>query len=133
MEPKIVWRKISRQEWLNDIPDLIYYLKKAYNFYYNENVLVKTNDIKELVLRKHKKNKHKIIAYYNSYSYMYYLVVYCRDRIDIYYCDEYQGANWSVIKYFLNKFSLASKKAGNEDYEEEQLFTSEVVNSGRVQ
>ena len=51
-------RKLTKDEWLKEMPDLIYKLKKNYGFYYSGCFRI-SKDILEIT--KNKKHKHKII------------------------------------------------------------------------
>lgn len=143
MEQAIKLIPIGRKEWLKEIPDKIKTLKKGYNFYFNCSFANITNNIKEVAQKNYIKNKHKIVLYNNRKSQDWYLVVYAKKCISIYWCSEYKypqniiytdeygnptgttgnHSQWSAIKRFINKFSLAYEEAVNE--QEKELSTNQ--------
>ena len=105
---------LSKEEWLNDIPKLIYDLKLNYNFYFSGFYTRIKKDILEIV--KNPKNKHKISIYNKDNRF--WLVVYKKGVPDIYYTAEYKkDTNNSRISYFMKKFRKSYEKAESE-YEE---------------
>lgn len=105
---------LNKEQWLNEMPKLIYNLKLNYNFYFSGFYTKIRRDILEVV--KNPKNKHKI-AIYNKDN-RFWLVVYKKGSPDIYYTAEYKkDTNNNRISYFIRKFRKSYKKA-EEEYEE---------------
>ena len=99
---------LSKEEWLNDIPKLIYNLKLNYNFYFSGFYTKIKKDILEIV--KNPKNKHKISIYNKDNRF--WLVVYKKGVPDIYYTGEYKkDTSSSRINYFMRKFRKSYKNA----------------------
>lgn len=120
-EVEIKFIKQTRLEWLQNVPEEIYHLVKNYNFYFAKVGYGYSNlsrDIVELVLEKHSKNKHKIILYNSRPKNTWYLVIYTKHRIDIYYTNEI-AESWSRVKYFINKFQKAAERAKDDRLKEE--------------
>ena len=100
--------KLSKDEWLSEIPKLIYNLKLNYNFYFNGFYTKIKRDILEII--KNPKHKHKI-AVYNKDN-RFFLVVYRKGSPDIYYTAEYKkDTSNSRINYFMRKFKKSYKQA----------------------
>lgn len=105
---------LNKEDWLNDMPKLIYNLKLNYNFYFSGFYTRIKKDILEII--KNPKNKHKISIYNKDNRF--WLVVYKKESPDIYYTAEYKkDTNNSRISYFMNKFRKSYEKAESE-YEE---------------
>ena len=105
---------LSKEEWLNEIPKMIYNLKLNYNFYFSGFYTRIKKDILEII--KNPKNKHKISIYNKDNRF--WLVVYKKESPDIYYTAAYkQDTNNSRISYFMKKFRKSYDKAESE-YEE---------------
>lgn len=111
-------KEFKKDEWLTEIPKLIYKLKKDYGFYYSGFKINIRKDILDVI--NPKKHKHKIVLYNKEGKF--FLVVYRKNDTVIYYTNEYkQDTKYNRIKYFLNKFSDAYKKAEKEL--EDELFS----------
>lgn len=122
-------RTLNKEEWLNEMPQLIYNLKRNYNFYFSGFYVTITKDILDIV--KNPKNKHKISIYKRANDNRFFLVVYRKGSPDIYYTAEYKNDTSSNrIRYFMKKFEKSYKKAEAEY--EEQLYTNRVVDTRRV-
>lgn len=120
--------KLNKEQWLTEMPKLIYKLKFNYNFYFNGCYSIIKKDILEIV--KNQKNKHKISIYNKDNRF--FLVVYRKGSPDIYVCTEYKNdTNSNRIKYFMKKFGKSYRKA--EEAYEEQIYTNNVVNTRRIQ
>ena len=105
---------LNKEEWLNDLPKLIYDLKLNYNFYFSGFYTKIKKDILEII--KNPKNKHKISIYNKDNRF--WLVVYKKESPDIYYTAEYKkDTSNSRISYFMKKFRKSYEKAESE-YEE---------------
>ena len=100
--------KLTKEQWLNDIPELIYKLKKDYNFYFSGFYARINKDILEAV--NPTKHKHKIVLYNRGQRF--FLVVYKKSDFDIYFTNEYEkDEKNNRIKYFIKKFRRVYKKA----------------------
>ena len=105
---------LNKEDWLNDMPKLIYNLKLNYNFYFSGFYTRIKKDILEII--KNPKNKHKISIYNKDNRF--WLVVYKKESPDIYYTAEYKkDTNNSRISYFMKKFRKSYEKAES-DYGE---------------
>lgn len=119
--------EIKKDQWLKEVPQLIYNLKVNYNFYFSGFYTHINRDILEIV--KNPKNKHKISIYNRNNRF--FLVIYKKAGPDIYYCNDYKEAKQSTINYFMRKFRKSYNKA-EADYEE-QIYSDWMANSGRIQ
>lgn len=108
-------RKLTREKWLKEMPELIYKLKKDYNFYYNRHYNFITKDIIELTNKS--KLTHRIVLYTKDQRF--FLVVYSKKGPSIYYTDDYVTSKWPVIRYFIRKFVKFYDKADKDRFEEE--------------
>ena len=107
-------KTLNKEEWLSEIPELIYNLKLNYNFYFSGFYTRIKKDILEII--KNPKNKHKISIYNKDNRF--WLVVYKKESPDIYYTAEYKkDTSNSRISYFMKKFRKSYEKAESE-YEE---------------
>ena len=107
-------KTLNKEEWLSEMPKLIYNLKLNYNFYFSGFYTRIKKDILEIV--KNPKNKHKISIYTKDNRF--FLVVYGKGSTDIYYTAEYKkDTNDSRISYFMKKFRKSYEEAEKE-YEE---------------
>ena len=105
---------LNKDEWLNDMPKLIYDLKLNYNFYFSGFYTRIKKDILEII--KNPKNKHKISIYNKDNRF--WLVVYKKGSPDIYYTAAYKkDTSSSRISYFMKKFRKSYEQAETE-YEE---------------
>lgn len=104
-------KTLTKEEWLKEMPELIYKLKKEYGFYFSGYYSIIRKDILDVV--KPEKHKHKIIIYRRGQRF--FLVVYKKNDFDVYYTNEYvKDTSWNRINYFLKKFNSAYKKAEGE-------------------
>ena len=121
-------KTLSKEQWLTEMPELIYKLKLNYNFYFSGYYTTIRKDILEII--KNPKHKHKI-AIYNKDN-RFFLVVYRKGSPDIYTCTEYKNdTKQSRISYFMRKFRKSYKKAEAEY--EEQVYTNNVADARRIQ
>ena len=105
---------LNKDEWLNEMSELIYNLKLNYNFYFSGFYTKIKKDILEVV--NNQKHNHKISIYNKDNRF--WLVVYKKGSPDIYYTAEYKkDTNNNRIRYFIRKFRKSYKKA-EEEYEE---------------
>lgn len=116
-------KTLNKEQWLNEMPKLIYNLKLNYNFYFSGYYTTIRKDILEII--KNPRNKHKI-AIYNKDK-RFFLVVYRKGSPDIYTCTEYKNdTKQSRISYFMRKFRKSYKKA-EAKYEQEQLRNNSIT------
>ena len=102
---------LNKEDWLNEMPKLIYDLKLNYNFYFSGFYTRIKKDILEII--KNPKNKHKISIYNKDNRF--WLVVYRKGSPDIYYTAEYKkDTNNSRISYFMKKFRKSYEQAESE-------------------
>ena len=120
-------KTLSKEDWLNDMSELIYNLKLNYNFYFSGFYTRIKKDILEII--KNPKNKHKISIYTKDNRF--WLVVYGKGSPDIYYTAEYKkDINKSRISYFMRKFRESYKKAEVEY--ESKFYVNSMVDTGRI-
>lgn len=101
-------KKLTKEEWLNVVPETIYKLKKNYGFYYSCFPCRITKDILEITEKS--KHKHKIVLYHRGQRY--FLVIYRKNDYDILFTNEYtEDKNYNRQRYFIKKFSRAYHKA----------------------
>ena len=101
-------KTLNKEEWLNEMPKLIYNLKLNYNFYFSGFYIKIKKDILEII--KNPKHQHKIAVYTKDNRF--WLVVYRKGSPDIYYTAEYKKDTSNIrINYFMNKFKKKKKKA----------------------
>lgn len=111
-------KTLNKEEWLSEMPKLIYNLKLNYNFYFSGFYTRIKKDILEIV--NNQKHRHKI-AIYNKDN-RFFLVVYRKGSPDIYYTAEYKkDTNTKRISYFMRKFRKSYEKAEAE-YESREEF-----------
>lgn len=104
-------KNLTKEQWLEEIPELIYKLKKDYGFYYSGFPVRITKDILDIINTK--KHKHKIVLYKRDQRY--FMVVYRKNDTIIYFTNEYRDDKKNNrIRYFIKKFSRAYKKAEKE-------------------
>ena len=111
---------LNKEEWLSEMPKLIYNLKLNYNFYFSGFYTRIKKDILEIV--KNPKHKHKIAVYTKDNRF--WLVVYRKGSPDIYYTAEYKkDSKPNRIRYFMRKFRKSYEKAEAEyDQNEESNY-----------
>ena len=121
-------KTLNKEDWLNEMPKLIYNLKLNYNFYFSGFYTRIKKDILEIV--KNPKHKHKIAVYTKDNRF--WLVVYRKGSPDIYYTAEYKkDTNTSRINYFMRKFRKSYKKAEAEY--ESRIYSSCMVDARGIQ
>lgn len=113
-------KTLNKEQWLTEMPELIYKLKVNYNFYFSGYYATIRKDILEII--KNPKNKHKI-AVYNKDN-RFWLVVYRKGSPDIYYTAEYKNdAKQGRVNYFMKKFRKSYQKAeADYEYREESKY-----------
>lgn len=103
--------KLNKDAWLSEMPDLIYLLKRKYNFYYSGLYARISRDILDAI--NPNKHKHKIVLYNRGQRF--FLVVYKKNDYDIYFTNEYANdTKNNRIQYFVKKFKRAYLKAEEE-------------------
>ena len=121
-------KTLNKEEWLSEMPELIYNLKLNYNFYFSGFYTKINKDILEII--KNPKHKHKIAVYTKDNRF--WLVVYRKGSPDIYYTAEYKkDTNTSRINYFMRKFRKSYKKAEAEY--ESRIYSSCMVDARGIQ
>lgn len=116
-------KTLNKEQWLTEMPELIYKLKFNYNFYFSGCYATIKKDILEII--KNPKNKHKIAVYNKDKRF--FLVVYRKGSPDIYTCTEYKNdTKQNRISYFMRKFRKSYQKAEAE-YEQEQLRNNSIT------
>ena len=121
-------KTLNKEEWLSEMPKLIYNLKLNYNFYFSGFYTRIKKDILEIV--KNPKHKHKIAVYTKDNRF--WLVVYRKGSPDIYYTAEYKkDTNTSRINYFMRKFRKSYKKAEAEY--ESRIYSNCMVDARGIQ
>lgn len=119
---------LNKEQWLSQMPELIYNLKSKYNFYFSGFYAHIKKDILDIV--NNPKHRHKISIYNKDNRF--FLVVYRKGSPDIYYTAEYKNdTKNNRISYFMRKFKKSYKKAEAEY--EKQLYTDRMADSRRVQ
>ena len=125
----------DRDKWLKEIPDIIYKLKKDYNFImryggmFGYTCIHNFESIEDYISKKHSKNIHKMIIY-RSDGLRYYLVVYSKKNPTVYICDAYKSGDdncWIRVKRFIKKFYDAYDKAKKE-LDEQPLINGDETN-----
>lgn len=120
-------KTLNKEDWLNEIPKLIYDLKLNYNFYFSGFYTKIKKDILEII--KNPKNKHKISIYNKDNRF--WLVVYRKGSPDIYYTAEYKkDTNNSRISYFMKKFRKSYEEAEVEY--ELKIYANSMVDTRRI-
>lgn len=120
-------RILNKEQWLTEMPKLIYKLRYKYEFYFSGHYSIIKKDILEIVNKS--KHRHKIVLY--TQNGRFYLVVYRKGSPDIYITNEYRhDTNYNRISYFLRKFKKSYEKAEAEY--EQGLFTDQVVDTSRI-
>ena len=121
-------KTLNKEEWLSEMPELIYNLKLNYNFYFSGFYTRINKDILEII--KNPKHKHKIAIYTKDNRF--WLVVYRKGSPDIYYTAEYKkDNNTNRINYFMRKFKKSYKKAEAEY--ESRIYSSCMVDARGIQ
>ena len=97
----IHYTALDKQEWLNYIPTLIKTLSEDYHFYWST-LCHHIKDLDTLISKKKDWYKGKM-ALYND-EHMYYFVVYCKNKIDVYklverYCDTPGKQSYFIKKW----------------------------------
>lgn len=116
-------KKLTKDEWLRDMPEMIYRLKKDYGFYFSGFSCNIKKDILEAI--NPKKHRHKIVLYRRDQRF--FLVVYRKNDQVIYFTNEYvDDKNWNRIRYFEKKFSRAYARAERELEDELYKGTADV-------
>ena len=121
----------SKEQWLKEMPELVYNLKLKYNFYFSGLFTKISRDIVEIVNEKKEKNKHKFVLYIKNQRL--FLVLYRKGSPDIYICNDYKDLELKKFRnqlhYFLNKLNRAYKKA---EAEYEQKMFAEIANDTTI-
>ena len=121
-------KTLNKEEWLSEMPELIYNLKLNYNFYFSGFYTRIKKDILEVI--KNPKHKHKIAVYTKDNRF--WLVVYRKGSPDIYYTAEYKkDITQARINYFMRKFRKSYKKAEAEY--ESRIYSNYMVVARGIQ
>jgi hypothetical protein len=100
----IKFTKLTKDEWLKVIPLQIHKLCLEYGFFYSKNIVRFDGNIVDLIDRRYYNNRHKMLCYRDYDERQLYFVTYCKNYINVYYCNDYYGEPFSKVKYFVNKF-----------------------------
>ena len=92
---------IDKQGWLNFIPTMIETLNGQFHFYWS-GLCHHIKDLDTLIKKKKDFYRGKMVLYYDEY--MYYFVVYCKNKIDVYklvdrYCDTPGKQSYFIKKW----------------------------------
>ena len=102
-------KKLSRKEWLKELPITIYNLCSKYNFYFSGRYSIISKDILD-VMKNFKKKRSSGLVLYKTQNSRFFFIIYTKKGDTVYYTDDYKGATWKTVKYFVKKF--------NDKYEE---------------
>ncbi len=116
MDQTIKFVKQTRKEWLKNCPQVIYDLVYGYEFYYPTKSYLGYatihTDIIDFIEDNYDKKRHSIRLYKKEGSYQWYLVVFAKKEVRIYYTNEYtKDESWSNIKRFIKKFITYAENA----------------------
>jgi hypothetical protein len=116
----------DKKLWMQEMGDLIYKLKRKYNFYYPDITAVITKNILDVIKANQKKHSKKAILYWNAEIDHYYLVIYCKSEIDIYeLTNKYSKSHSKQTRYkgaltfmyrFSEKYNTAKKECEDEQF-----------------
>ena len=92
---------VDKQGWLNFIPTMIETLNGQFHFYWS-GLCHHIKDLDTLIKKKKDWYRGKMALYYDEY--MYYFVVYCKNKIDVYklvdrYCDTPGKQSYFIKKW----------------------------------
>lgn len=92
---------VDKQGWLNFIPTMIETLNGQFHFYWS-GLCHHIKDLDTLIKKKKDFYRGKMVLYYDEY--MYYFVVYCKNKIDVYklvdrYCDTPGKQSYFIKKW----------------------------------
>ena len=92
---------VDKQGWLNFIPTMIETLNGQFHFYWS-GLCHHIKDLDTLIKKKKDFYRGKMVLYYDDY--MYYFVVYCKNKIDVYklvdrYCDTPGKQSYFIKKW----------------------------------
>lgn len=101
----VFFQPCTKKEWLNTIPDMIKMLRDTYHYYWSMTSHRISKPIKELVENKHDNYRSKIVLY-KTESFKFYLVVYQKYGIKIYYLPEKENYldTEGKASYFIKKW-----------------------------
>ena len=112
MDIKLV--KMSKQQWEEEVPEIIFNLTHKYGFYYSQSFANITKMVQEIVSSKKDDYKSRMNLYTNRNTQQWYFVIYCKEKRTIYWCDEYKydvgkplgrRDEFLAIKRFTDSFS----------------------------
>ena len=109
----IKYYKLSKKDFLSEVPLIVYKLRYDYKFYFIERYIPINKPLYDVIERKYDRNIHKIIAY--KMSNLIWVVVYTNKFVSVYYCEEsYNYTNlMKKLKCWYNK--------ANEDLESKEM------------
>lgn len=120
----IIFHQQTKEEWLKDIPELIKLLSNEYNFYWSKLYHhIASQDIKTFLEKKKDNYNHKMCVYVVKDS-VYFFVVFCKNKIDVYYLKDNYLDTEGKVYYFMKKW-----KAYYEKEYEDTSFNEEEVNT----
>ncbi len=111
---EIRWYKLTRKEWLEQVPEVVYTLRKKYGFYMSFAQVYRIKDLEPYITKS--ENRHKMIFCQDSVN-RYYFIVFAKNFISVYYSSEYIP---KTGKYFSLKCQHKYDQAETELDEEEE-------------
>lgn len=107
----IVYNKLTKEDWLSYyMPGTIRVLHNKYQFFWSETYhSIAANSIGEFLSKKKDDFKHKMVLYHLSNydnQFLFFFVVYRKDKIDVYYLDPKDNYIHSQgqVNYFIKKW-----------------------------
>ena len=111
---EIKWYKLTRKEWLEQVPEIVYTLRKRYGFYMSFSYVYKIKDLQTYITKS--QNRHKMI-FCQDRNNRYYFIIFAKNFISVYYSIEYIP---KTGKYFSLKCQSKYDQAETELDEEEE-------------
>lgn len=110
MEYKIEYIQKNKEEWLSEMPELIYRLVFGYNFWYSKSytgfIRLKNDNIEQFINKHYERRRHTIGLY--TFNDHWVLIVFAKKKVSVYYIIE------NIKRDFIKKFCLASDDAVKE-------------------
>ena len=111
----INWIPVTKEYWLRNLPKTIQVLSGKYHFYWSQ--LCHHVNNPEVTIKKKKDWYKGRLALYVTKEELYFFVVYCKDKIDVYYLEDSYIETKGQRDYFIKNWKKFF------EYDNDEFFT----------
>lgn len=117
MEKTVSYKKLTYKEFgykKGSLCDTMYKMAKDWGFWFGDRCcIIKDQDMTEFTLKKAERHHHKFVLYRLKDKDTFYLVQYCKNRINIFYC--YDGKQGTILRNLRKAYEKGVKEAKEQE------------------